>query len=342
MKRGSIILIHVLFWFYLVNQSLFPLYTGEIVQAKVHWLYYMKEVVASTAFNIIAFYTVYFAFPRLFRIKNLLMLSGIALLIIMALTFFRSASNWYLWHYTAYFPAQQGGYHINWVWNDLRLTIITGIYAILIRFLIRAFEMQKQKNELVSQQQASELALIKAKVNPHFLFNTLNSIYSLVYKKSDDAPGAVMKLSSIMRYVLTEADKDFILLDNEIEYLRDYIELQKLRMNNPGFVEVHFRGNTENVWIAPMLLIPFVENAFKHGSKQQSPGIIISLDVEGPDIHFEVTNHIRERHISQQKSPGTSGFSNIRRRLELIYPDKHNISVSQGNGLYKVTLIISR
>jgi len=265
---------------------------------------------------------------------------SVSLLIIFLLSGIRLGLSWGLWRILMPDPDKPLELQWIWAWNELRLVIITGIYSVLIRFMIRAFEAQKLRNELTNQRQAGELALIKAQVNPHFLFNTLNNIYSLVLKKSDEAPEAVMKFSSIMRYVLSEANNETVQLDREIEYLRSYIELQKFRFSKPGYVVINVSGNTGKTRIAPMLLIPFVENAFKHGSKKQQPGIIVELAADDDKIHFRVVNYIKENQQPPKNNSFVSGLSNIRRRLELSYPGKHELQVKQENGQHKVSLLI--
>jgi LytS/YehU family sensor histidine kinase len=220
------------------------------------------------------------------------------------------------------------------------MVVITGIYSILIRYMINAFEAQKIRDELINQRQASELALLKSQVNPHFLFNTLNNIYSLVYQRSDEAPEAVMKFSSIMRYVLYEANAEKVLLDREIEYLKSYIELQKLRIRQADFVSMEIIGETGEITVAPMMLIPFVENAFKHGSKNHQPGIIIRLVAESRMIRFEVTNYIKKSQLQHEKQDGGLGLANIRRRLELIYPGKHNLEIILNDEQFQTILFL--
>ena len=174
---------------------------------------------------------------------------------------------------------------------------------------------------MMNQSQASELALLRSQVNPHFLFNTLNNIYSLVCKKSPDAPEAIMKLSSIMRYMLYDANTDIVLLEKEIEYLESFIELQKLRIRHTDFVELRIEGVVGNKTIAPMLLIPFVENAFKHGSKiGPLPGIRIHLIAAPHQMIFEVTNHLKKNLLGTKDTIGGIGLQNIKRRLEILYP----------------------
>jgi LytS/YehU family sensor histidine kinase len=228
-----------------------------------------------------------------------------------------------------------------WVWNELRLVIIFGIYAILINFTLRLFETQKLKADLINQNQASELALLRSQINPHFLFNTLNNIYSLVYKKSDDAPQAIMKLSSIMRYTLYDSNTDRVLLEKEVEYLKSFIELQQLRLKTENFVEFNIIGSLEGKMIAPMVFISFVENAFKHGSKKvQSPCIIINLSVDEYKTLFEVINYSKATDIINKDIAGGIGLQNIKRRLELLYKEKYKLEINNQDEKFIVKLEI--
>jgi two-component system, LytTR family, sensor kinase len=340
MKKRNIILIHALYWFYILNQSLFPLYVGKLENSYATGDQYFKDVGISLFLNIISFYAVYFAFPVMVAMKNkLLTVASIAFLVIMIMTI-RLPIDWFFWKYFGDLPAKESVFQWIWVWNELRLVVITGIYAVLIRYLINAFETQKLRDELINQRQAGELSLLKSQVNPHFLFNTLNNIYSLVYHKSDEAPEAVMKFSSIMRYVLYDAAAEKVELDKEIEYLGSYIELQKLRIKQPGYVDMAIDGNTGGITIAPMLLIPFVENAFKYGSKNHHPGIIIRLHAENNFVRFEVSNYIRKNLLISEKQFNVIGLSNIRRRLNLIYPGKNNLEIREEDDQFKVNLVI--
>lgn len=253
---------------------------------------------------------------------------------------FRTPVELMFWKHFGNMPVKELIFKWIYVWNNLRLVIIIGIYAILIWYLINAFESQKFKQELINQRQAGELALLRSQVNPHFLFNTLNNIYSLVYKKSDEAPEAVMKLSSIMRYMLYDATNDKVPLEQEIEYLKSFIELQKLRIENPDFVSLHIEGNAEGHFIAPILLISFVENAFKHGSKKHIPGVIIRLLITKDRLNLEVVNYLKKATLLINEPETGIGLSNISRRLALIYPGKHSLLISKEAEIFRVNLEI--
>ena len=341
MKRKGILLIHFFFWFYIINQALFPLYTG---QYEAIWHFsnkYIKDVIISTLLNMVSFYAIYFSFPVLMKFKQKMItviIAGIAILVL--LTAFRTPLEILFWKIQGNTFDAEPAFRWVYAWNNLRLVIITGIYAVLIRFMIKSFESQKQKNELINQRQASELALLRSQVNPHFLFNTLNNIYSLVYKKSDKAPEAVMKLSSVMRYMFFDASADKVPLVKEIDYLKSFIELQKLRISHPDFVSLQIEGNPDGHQIAPMLLISFVENAFKHSSKLHQPGIIIRLMANKEGIKFSVVNYLKKTKLTVSDTSGGIGLSNIRRRLQLTYPDRHKLEIVQDGEQYSVNLEI--
>ena len=340
MKRKNIILIHLLFWFYILNQNLFPLYIGQLDPFLLAGNKYLKDVFITTLLNIISFYPVYLLFPRLLKINKRIIAIGAGLLVIISITAFRVIAEHFIWKSMVELPDKEMVFKSAYMWNNLRMVIIIGIYAILIRFMINWFEAQKLRDALVNQQQASELALMRSQVNPHFLFNTLNNIYSLVYRKSDDAPEAVMKLSSIMRYMLYDSASAQVPLEKEIEYLNSYIELQNLRIKHNDFVSLKIEGNIQSQNIAPMLLISFVENAFKHSNKNHRPGILIHLMADSGKLSFEVKNYLKKAGSGAEEPSSGIGLHTIRRRLELIYPGRHTLSINQDAETFMIHLEI--
>lgn len=340
MKRKSILLIHFLFWFYIINQGLFPLYIGQLEEASVISNEYLREVLITTVMNVLSFYLIYFTFPYTISIRPGVLAVIAALAVLGFLTAFRTSAEYLLWKFSFGPPEKEMVFRWVYAWNNLRLVIITATYAILIRFMINAIEARKLKDELINQQQASELALLRSQINPHFLFNTINNIYSLVYRKSDEAGEAVLRLSSIMRYMLFDATTDKVPLEKEVEYLKSFIELQKLRMRNRDFVDLQIEGDTGGRFIAPMLLISFVENAFKHGSRKHSPGIIIHLTSGKEGISFGVVNYLKKASLIREEQKGETGLAAIRRRLELIYPGKHRLTIEHDEETYRINLEI--
>ena len=232
--------------------------------------------------------------------------------------------------------------HPGWFFPEsYTVTILYTGLAYLARFTTRWVVDQQIKTELINQNLASELALLRSQVNPHFLFNTLNNIYSLVYTKSDLAPEAMTKLSDIMRYMLYEANTEKVPLSKEADYLKSYIELLQLRLSKPDFIELTISGGTVDKPIVPMLLIPFVENAYKHCNKKSvSPGIRIFLNVDKDLLTFRVINSIKKDMESKEYPEGGIGLKNIKRRLELLYPEKHTLKISEDSDVYSVELCI--
>jgi two-component system, LytTR family, sensor kinase len=212
-------------------------------------------------------------------------------------------------------------------------------FAFLLRSTYEWFINQKQRSELLNQNQASELALLRYQINPHFLFNTLNNIYSLVYKKDDKAPDAVMKLSEILHYTLYKANAEMVQLDNEILYLKSFIELQTLRVSDPNFVSFTVEGYAGGKTIVPMLLLPFVENAFKHCKKEvQGPGIIIHILINNDFIEFRCKNYISENNQANKDDIGGIGLQNIKRRIELLYTKMHILEINKTDTEFNVYL----
>ncbi|HFB61389.1 MAG TPA: histidine kinase [Bacteroidetes bacterium] len=198
------------------------------------------------------------------------------------------------------------------------------------------YVQEKERKEMEKQQLISELAFLKSQVNPHFLFNSLNGIYALAMKKSDKTPEAVLQLSDLMRHMLYESDKEKVALEKETEYLQNYIQLQKLRL--PPEVQVNFQveGELQGKTIAPMLFIPFVENAFKHGVDSRGGNIQIKMQVKGNALSFDMINRISQ---AQNKDAVSGiGLANVRKRLDLLYPNRYKLEYKETNGNFVVHL----
>lgn len=186
----------------------------------------------------------------------------------------------------------------------------------------------------------AELAYLKAQINPHFLFNSLNSIYSLAIVKSDLAATAIVKLSSMMRYVLTETSERFVPLEREMVYLNSYIELQKIRLDDTATVNYSFSGKTENKVIAPLVLLPFVENAFKHGvNPEETSQIDIQISVSEEYLYMHVFN-LKVSHINNPEQRTGFGLENSRKQLQLLYPDRHKLAIDDWEKSFTVNLKI--
>ncbi|MCC6286353.1 MAG: histidine kinase [Chitinophagaceae bacterium] len=202
---------------------------------------------------------------------------------------------------------------------------------------LRITEKRSKENEL--EKVNAELSYLKLQINPHFLFNTLNNIYSLASVQSEQTPAAVMKLSEIMRYVTQDAQADLVPLAQEIQYVNNYIELQKMRSNDKLELYFEAQGDFTKNKIAPLLLISFVENAFKYGiSNHEKSKISILIKAENNRLNMRVQNIVFER--AGNRSTSSIGMSNTRRRLELLYPGKYSLNFGRKDNFYIVDLKI--
>jgi two-component system LytT family sensor kinase len=185
----------------------------------------------------------------------------------------------------------------------------------------------------------AELSFLKAQINPHFLFNTLNNIYSLAVTKNDDTSFAIMKLSNIMRYVTDDATHDFVSLQSEVDCISDYIDLQRLRLNKKTEIDFSVTGNIDDKQIAPLLLITFVENVFKYGvSSHESSSVTIKLSADEKTITLFCQNKLFQ---SMRRIERTGiGLSNTKQRLEFLYPKRHLLNITTEYGLYTVLLTL--
>ncbi len=180
-----------------------------------------------------------------------------------------------------------------------------------------------------------ELNYLKMQIHPHFLFNTLNTMYGFALKKADETPEMILKLSNLLDYLLYQVDKPFVPLITEINHIEDYIELEKMRFNDT--LKINFNYNTipETIKIAPMLLLPFIENSFKHGALKQGVLYInIDLICNHETIHFKIENSYKK---PQTNSNGI-GLENIKKRLDLVYKDIYNLTINTNDGIFKVSL----
>lgn len=201
------------------------------------------------------------------------------------------------------------------------------------------FRSEKARRDLENEKLKTELSFLQGQVNPHFLFNTLNTIYTLAHRQSERTPGAVMQLSNLLRYVL-DTPQDEVLLTEEIRHLEDLIALHQLRLTQKTHVSFEVKGDPNGLKIAPMLFLPFVENAFKHGvSAHRESNIQFVLTLSDKQIEFSSINANLKSSEHDTRTTGI-GIPNVRRRLELIYPEKHRLEIEETGERYFVRLLI--
>ncbi|WP_158266973.1 sensor histidine kinase [Chitinophaga niastensis] len=221
----------------------------------------------------------------------------------------------------------------------------SGFFALLMLFMsgfikiaLEWFKSEKQREELKVEKLNAELKFLKSQINPHFLFNCLNTIYSLAHKQSGQTEHAILKLSTIMRYMIYESNEAKVLLTHELKYLQDYIDIQRLRLPNDIHINYQVNGDAENLQIEPMLLVPFVENAFKHGiSYAEDSFIDIDITIAENMVGLNVKNsHFKERVADR----GGIGLQNVLKRLEMLYANEHEIVITETENQFIVDLKI--
>jgi sensor histidine kinase YesM len=232
------------------------------------------------------------------------------------------------------------------IWLGIISFINSGPVATV--FLFASFKMlkmwhlkEKQKLSLIKGNNDSELKLLKAQLHPHFLFNTLNNIYAYTLRGSELAPELVKNLLAILRYITEESKANLTPVVKEVNILKDYIGIEQVRYGNNLALELSIKGDYENKNMAPLLMIPFIENAFKHGASKilLSPWIAIVIIVNDNNLSLSVRNN---KPVSQQPANPISGIGlkNVRRRLDILYPQQHNLRIDSNEELFAVDMVV--
>lgn len=335
-------LLHVLAWsmFFLIpfisaDHKPMPHKADFIPHTPPVWAY----VVTDISLLVLFYFNYLLLFPHYFKNRRFVTY-GIALLLT---TFIIYAIQDYVRFYSMSIPAHNGEaweYHLH-LGPFISIFFLVVVLGTGLRAAEEWLKAEQRNKEIETEKLDAELASLKAQINPHFLFNALNTIYSLTITESDKAGEAVVNLSKMMRYVMHDSQQNVVALTAEIDHLGYYIDFQKMRVN-PN-VTILFSKNIdtpERYTIAPLILIPFIENAFKHGiSTQQNCTIQIQLDVYNGQLVMQVTNHIYRSQSIDNSNAGI-GIANTQRRLGLVYPGSHDLKITEENNTYTVNLKI--
>lgn len=225
-----------------------------------------------------------------------------------------------------------------WITDSSLYLLRLFLYGIAYYLIWRWLQTEKEKEELKTQNLRTELSFLKSQINPHFLFNTLSNLYSLAYKKSDKTADAILKLSEMMRYMLHESNKPQVPVEQEVRYLFNFIELQKLRSEKPCYISFSMNESFKDKNIPPLLLIPFVENIFKHGEINDPKNPVqIELNIKKEKLEFYVRNKIR---VQEKDVSSGIGLQNISRRLELLSPGRHQLEITNNEQFHETRLIL--
>jgi two-component system, LytTR family, sensor kinase len=337
MKTKYIILSHITFWILAVFVQTLPVLSWDN-PAEVRDT--LIEEIFLTIFCVLVFYCSYFFIARVLIKRKIFLFLLIYLLFIFLFTllimrFYPPVLFMFI------NPMEEINYTF-WFFSYISHFFVFGLWGTMFRFTINWFIGKQREKELEKQNIFSELNLLRSQINPHFLFNTLNNINSFIFREPDKTSFGISKLSDIMKYMLYDANADKVKLSDEINYIRNYIDLQKLRIKETDYIRFEVDGDTDGLMIPPMLLIPFVENAFKHGKKNvQGPGIFISLTVTGRTLDFRVKNYLLGSPPTFEKNGGF-GLKNIKRRLELIYGYNYMLVCDEQDDMFVVSLNIEK
>lgn len=235
-------------------------------------------------------------------------------------------------------------------WQSFREQYFTTLFSFVIFFVIlswiarlsESWFTNSLKQEILEKQAVqAELAYLKSQINPHFLFNILNNIHTLAYTNSSSTATAIMRLSSLMRYMLYESNAGTVALEQEIRYLQDFINLQQLRFSADSVVDFKIEGDPESCSVTPLLFIHLLENAYKHSpAKLKTGDIKVKISINKDDLEFRISNPVVKKANHAILDPGGLGLANITKRLRLLYHDSYTFEVRSDDTMFNVTLVI--
>ncbi|MEK0421931.1 MAG: hypothetical protein RLZZ161_1782 [Bacteroidota bacterium] len=234
-----------------------------------------------------------------------------------------------------------------WSWNFFILIALSILFSVVLSMVLKLlknwYQGEQARRRLQQINTETELKFLKSQINPHFLFNCLNNLYALTLKKSDLAPEVVLRLSNILRYVLYEAVDGRVPLSKEVQYLKDYIDLEKIRLGSRAEIHFETHGNLNEAQIEPMLFLTFLENSVKHGAFNTiaDAWIKIRLEATESEIVFEISNSKPSNLAETEKGQGGIGMANLKKRLDIIYPEKYTLNVKDEDTEYHVKLALN-
>jgi two-component system LytT family sensor kinase len=329
----SDVFFHMAFWtlLYAVN-----IYTDD--RRFGIWFTLIEEVFNILFYMIIVYINLLVLIPNYLQ-KNSFLLYSLSLLTASILIAPVNALAMYLLNY-------QHPYYQETITSNLQIYFLSSFFiagaSTVFKITGDWLKHQREKTRLKNEKLVSELKFLRSQINPHFLFNTLNNVYSLSLQKSDKTPEVILKLSEILRYMLYECNGPKVSLDKEINYIKNYLELEKIRQTKDAKIEFEVIGNSENVEIAPFLFTPFLENAIKHGVNRvlENPCVKIKIEIEEDILHFSISNTKPDVEATQQikQQPGGIGLVNVERRLKILYPDKYRFKIENTSKKYTILL----
>lgn len=339
------ILLHVIFWTCFLS---LPLLLGPNSasnnprEMERHFQWNMFFVVFGL-FNIPLFYfNTEFLLPKILKKRGVLIYILLLIIaLILMLWFNEELLKWFFPEMSKGIGPRGNGFRRGTSLRIIFQLLFIVAIGISYRFLSDNMKDQEVKKEEENERLKSELSFLRSQISPHFMFNVLNSIVSLSRRKPEMVEPVVIKLSELMRYMIYETNDSKVSIDKEFSYLESYIELQRLRFGDDIKIDFKHKLNSIPNSIEPMLLIPFVENAFKHGlGLVKDPCIEIELNDDKKALFFSVSNKVSKQHSEKKDESSGIGLANVRRRLELLYPDQHELKIEEKADSYLIELKI--
>lgn len=334
MKKYFEPIIHILIWgiFYFLILN----YVNTISDFRKDGGPFWLAILFGMVMNQFIFYsTAFFIVPKYLRLKKILVLILALLSTFIIINLVESLIDYY-W-LVGFFSSESEPFlsYLGYNASSSFFILLLGLSYALIKSW---FQSEKLKRVLIEEKLTTEMAFLKAQINPHFLFNILNSFYAKALKNDvPDLADGIAKLADLMRYIVYETNEDKVALEKEINHLKKFIQVYQMRIAEDDDVSINFliKGDVENVEISPMILIPFVENAIKHGINIKVKSIIdISLEVNQNKLHYKVTNTMHQAAFGLREGPSGFGLDNLKKRLSILYPNAHSIETKEEKGLF--------
>ena len=335
-QQRRVLILHLSFW--CVYLSFFLYQLSSFRGREVDWERVITAASLQITFAAIAAYlNFFFLLPRFLRHKNLLRYIAEFILPFALLMVVRISLDRYI--VDGFTGREEWIYSTRFVVQVIMVNLFIVIFVAMLRFAQEWIDLEAKKKEVENERLIAELNFLKAQINPHFLFNTLNNLYYLAYSKSENTTEVIAKLSQMMRYMIYDSNHPKVLLKKEIEYMLNYISLERLRLNDQVPIQFNVSGSTENVWITPLIFITFLENAFKHGVSNNNPKswVNISICLKDKTCVYTVENSKRNDSKEGIEKSGI-GLRNVRRRLELSYPEAYSLEMNDTPEKYTVKL----
>lgn len=340
MDKKTVIKLHVIFW---LAVSLVALFDTYVYLGNNPALPRLISAAIKMFFNILTFYIFYsFASSEIFKKRKIILPLILLTVYIFVFGYISAFTSYYP---VAYVSAETDitGYVLakginNRVFDIIYYLSIVAILGIISKVTLIWYGETLRKKDIEKQNISNELAMLRAQINPHFLFNTLNNIKSLIKSLPPKAITSIDKLNGIMEYMFFGSAGELVPLENEINHINNYLDLEKIRFSSPDFIDFKIRGDFSKITIPPLIFMPFIENAFKHGNRLAvPPGIFILMVISGKRIHFEIKNFVKEHCESNNRNSGF-GLVNIKRRLDLLYGNKYELEILNDKKIYSVKL----